>query len=115
MIWRLLHPPYGITEAGRERSKTMESWILRVAKYRINGFNQLYMRRSADGEIMLLLSEGTDEFHMEGIIEEMRMLRYNLMKNLSLVKSLSMLRAYITGVEYAKTEKDISQCPWKNI
>ena len=66
-LWKLFKLPYGITEAGRQWQLCVEDWMLSEAGLqRVIGITQLYRKRDANGEMVLLVAKVTDDFLMSG-------------------------------------------------
>lgn len=73
ILWKLLKLPYGISNAGRQWQKAVEQGMLTEAGLeRILGLSQLFVRRSEDGSICLLIAKVTYDFLLDGTLEEMQ-------------------------------------------
>lgn len=73
ILWKLLKPPYGIADAGRQWEKVVEKWMLSDAGLeRIFGISQLFANRDKQGNICLLVSKFTGNFLLGGSIQQMK-------------------------------------------
>lgn len=72
-IWKLVKLPYGITEAGRQWAKVFEGWLLSDANFeRVFGVSQIFVKRSSDGGIVMLMAKVTDDLLMAGSVEDIK-------------------------------------------
>ena len=57
-----------MAEAGRQRQKTVESWVLSEGKLeRVTGLSQIFVERNAAGTLILIVAKVTDEFLTGGL------------------------------------------------
>lgn len=67
ILWKLTKLPYGIVEAGRQWQKKVEYWMMTQGKLRrVFGISQLFIRRTEQGEIYILVANVTDDFLIGG-------------------------------------------------
>lgn len=58
----LIKPPYGITETGRPRTKTIETWLQYSTKFnKINVVGELFVRRDSQHNVILNIGKVTDD------------------------------------------------------
>lgn len=70
IIWKLVKHPYGITEEGRQCAKVFEGWLLDVAGFeRVFGVSQIFVKRTKNGDISMIIAKVTDDLLMSGRIE----------------------------------------------
>ena len=73
MLWLLTKLPYGIVEAGRQWMKTVEDWMLNIARLqRVPGISQLYTKKDTTDRISLLVAKVTDDFLVAGQVEAIK-------------------------------------------
>eukprot|EP00737_Agarophyton_chilense_P005146 gb/GEZJ01007286.1/.p1 GENE.gb/GEZJ01007286.1/~~gb/GEZJ01007286.1/.p1 ORF type:complete len:237 (-),score=12.09 gb/GEZJ01007286.1/:830-1540(-) len=61
-LCKVVKLPYWTSEAGRQLSTVIKSWLLSEAKFHpVFGVSQLYIRRRTDGGIKILLAKPTDD------------------------------------------------------
>lgn len=64
VLWQLTKLPYGISQAGRQWAKTIESWVLASKGgnfERVYGIGQLYVLRGHSGRLLLIVAEVTED------------------------------------------------------
>lgn len=66
-LWKLIKLPYGIVEAGSQLMLAIGEWMLTNGRLGRNfGVNQLFIRRSGSGRIILLVAKLSDDFLVSG-------------------------------------------------
>jgi Reverse transcriptase (RNA-dependent DNA polymerase) len=71
-LWRLTRPVYGIVESGRLWQLAIEEWLTKQGFSHVNGLSQLFVLRSSDGQILLLLAKVVDNLLVGGRIPSMQ-------------------------------------------
>lgn len=61
-IWKLLKPAYGLVESGRILLLAIESWLKSEGIYELPGFPQLFISRTGQGNLKLVLAKVVDDF-----------------------------------------------------
>jgi hypothetical protein len=60
-IWRLLHLPYGLVDAGRQRQLAFERWLLDIMGFvTVPSMPQVFVLLDPSGSILLLLGKDVD-------------------------------------------------------
>lgn len=66
-LWKLIKLPYGIVEAGRYWTLTVEHWMLTIAGLnRTFGIGHLFVKRNGSGRIILVVAKVSEEFMVAG-------------------------------------------------
>jgi hypothetical protein len=71
ILWHLTRPAYGIVESGRLWQLAIEEWLTKQGFSHVNGLSQLFVLRSSDGHILLLLAKVVDDLLVAGSIHSM--------------------------------------------
>lgn len=87
ILWRLLKLPYGISEAGRQWAKVIETWLLTDGNMeRVHGMSQLYVLRNNQSNILMLLAKLTDDLLLAGDLNIMETFSAKIGKRFKLGK-----------------------------
>ena len=110
-LWKLKKLRYGIIKAGRQWAKTVEEWMLtKGGLERIQGLNQLYVRRNDLGKITLIVAKVTDAFICGDSIEESTAFICEMKKRFEVGKVIVNENSCLTDAKSNKTSKDQSPC-----
>ena len=105
-LWKLKKLPYGIIEAGRQWAKTVEEWMLTTGGLeRIQGLNQLYVRRDNLGKIILIVAKVTDDFICGGSIEDTKAFISEMKKRFEVGKVIINEKFLFNGCEIEQDEQ----------
>jgi Reverse transcriptase (RNA-dependent DNA polymerase) len=77
-LWRLTRPAYGLVESGRLWQLAIEEWLSDQSFTRIDGLPQLFLLRSKDGRILLILAKVVDDLLLTGTVPAMQEFNANL-------------------------------------
>lgn len=76
-----------VWEAGRQRAKIVENWILHVAEFElISNVTQLYVKRGENGKITMLPAKLTDYILLDGALNDFQRFMEQLDKSFKLGK-----------------------------
>lgn len=66
-IWNLAKPPYGITEAGRQWTMTLEGRLLEdTSLERAFGVSQMFIKMGSNGELIFIMVKSPDDILFAG-------------------------------------------------
>ena len=100
MLWKLRKLPYGITNAGSQWQKMVDSRMLEHAGFeRVFAISQLFVRRDECGDIQLKVAKETDDFLLGGTIAEMRLFMEMLQKRFVVGKIIIDDKLHFDGCE----------------
>lgn len=84
-LWKLLRLPYGIVEAGRQWLCVIEQWMLHEYEMElVFGVDQLFAKRGADSNIILIVAKVVDDFFVTGAESDIKSFFDNLDRSFSL-------------------------------
>lgn len=105
VVWKLIKLSYGISEAGRQWAKTIESWLLHDQKMvRVNGISQLYLKRDQSTNITLLLAKLTDDLLIAGSEQDMHNFATSIQKRFKIGKVVINANILFNGCEISQNE-----------
>lgn len=88
-LWLLTKLPYGITEAGRQWQKSVETWLIGTAGFeRVFGVSQLFVKRGDKGKINMIVSKVTDDILMGGSVKHMEEFATMMKKRYEISKTI---------------------------
>ena len=106
VLWKLNKLPYGIADAGRQWQKKIESWMLEhVGLERVIGLSQLFLKRDAKGNVILLVAKVTDDFLLGGTKEAMQQFTNLLEKRFEVGKVIIDDMIHFDGCEIRQDEQ----------
>lgn len=70
IIWKLMKLLYGIGEVGRQWLCAIGNWLIGIyGMYCVSGIDQLFVKRTPNGSILLLVAKVADEFLISGNLD----------------------------------------------
>lgn len=106
ILWKLRKLPYGITEAGRQWAKEIESWLIEKAGFRrVKGLSQFYVKRDDKDRIVMIAAKVTDDILIAGSIPALTNFATHICKRYKVRKVLIDDDIQFNGCEISQDHK----------